>query len=193
MSSPTGSSAYYLRFCEAAPGQTFWQSDPVKMPDPITIPGECVVKGHENEILLSVWSFGGTQPTAADIGGAQSIGRASFSDFSISLPGQSASPRLLQHMCKGRVIKAGIVVAERTATFQGESADKGALPYIMWCFYDMMVASYSDSGVAMGGLPTQHISLRFGSARTLYRKFDRQGKPVGWLPFFWDVRANRAS
>lgn len=196
---PSGPTSYFLRFCQVDASSQFWTSEQqgqIRLPDPIVIPGESMVAGHEKEIQLGVWSFGITQPVVSTMGGGQSVGRASFTDFSISLPGQVASPKLLQKMAQGSMIKAAIVSAERTATLQEDvsqasgSGSKGGQIYIMWCFYDLMVSSYSDSGVAQGGMPMQHITLRFAAARVLYRQYDRTGKPVGWNPFLWDIRGN---
>jgi type VI protein secretion system component Hcp len=195
-----GATSYFLRFCQVDQTEQFWtreQQGSIKLPDPIIIPGESVVAGHEKEIQLGVWSFGISQPVNSTLGGGQSIGRASFTDFSISLPGQIASPKLLQKMCAGSLLKSAIVSAERTATQQEDTSQatgtgsKGGMIYIMWCFHSLMVSSYSDSGVAQGGLPMQHITLRFGSGRVLYRRFDtKTGRPVGWNTFLWDVRGN---
>jgi len=195
---PAGLSAYYLNFCSVEPSNTFWTSESggvIKLPTPI-IEGESMVKGHEKEVQLGVWSHGGTQPVAADLGGGQSIGRASFSDFTISLPGQVASTKLLQHMCQGKLIKAAIVSAERTATQQSAGSTdapgtKGPQIYAMWVFHNLMVSSYSDSGVAAGGMPMQHITLRAASIRTLHRQFDvKTGQPKGWDVQYWDIRGN---
>jgi type VI protein secretion system component Hcp len=194
-----GASSYFLRFCNVEQGDQFWtreQQGMIKLPDPIVIPGESMVAGHEKEIQLGVWSFGINQPHVSTLGGGQSVGRASFTDFSISLPGQVASPKLLQKMAQGSMIKAAIVSAERTATQQEDTSqssgqgNKGGMIYIMWAFYNLMVSSYSDSGVAQGGMPMQHVTLRFAAARVLYRQFDRTGKPVGWNPYLWDIRSN---
>src|ERR1039458_3709610 len=77
------------------------------------IQGESLSAKHTNEIELSSWSWGASNPVHMD-GSGMSAGKVSFSDISVSKPVDKASAKLLELCCTGKHVTPGLLSCSKS-------------------------------------------------------------------------------
>jgi type VI secretion system secreted protein Hcp len=149
-------------------------------------PGESTDDKHKDWIEVQSYSMGVTQSGggSASDAGAQSGGRADFSDFSFMSALTKASPKLAYFCANGTPIK-NIVVELCRAT-----GDKSK--YMEYKFTDCMVSSVQQSGSQGSDTPSENTSFRFSKVEWSYTEYDKKTKgKKGDVKQFWDRGINK--
>jgi len=125
----------------------------LKIEDP-KVDGESKVDGHEKEIEVLSYSFGGGNSGGSQAGTGLSTGTTAFQDFSITKYVDSSSSKLFELICKGQLIKK--------AQFQflrGGEQGGGYVPYYTYHFTDVVIANIQTSGSGGDDKPMESISF----------------------------------
>lgn len=117
------------------------------------IAGDSMLKGFEDWIELSEFSWGAENMAAGRGGRGRGPGRLRSLDGDLSAPTSQASPLLLKSAVTGKVISSGQVVVTR-------ATEGGLAQFIKLALTDVLVDSYKID-VTTGGLPTDSAQLRF--------------------------------
>jgi type VI secretion system secreted protein Hcp len=126
------------------------------------IQGESTDKNHPNEIQISSYSWGVSNPTSVGSGsGGAGTGKASFQDVSFSSPVSKAGPNLMLACAIGKHIPSALLTLRK--------GGGGGLEFVKIRLQDVLVSSYSDGGDAVhDDRPTDEFSLAFGSIDFTY-------------------------
>ncbi len=150
------------------------------------VTGESQREGHEGEIELKSFSFGGSNISSVGQGGGGGTGTVSLSEFSILKMTDATSAELFQHMCDGEHFPTAKVTLYKS----GGSA--GPLDYLVYDFEEVYVTSVQWSG-SEGGDPVPHeqVSFAFGKVGITYAEQNQDGTRGGDHVGSWDVRTRR--
>jgi type VI secretion system secreted protein Hcp len=148
--------------------------------------GESQRAGHEGEIEVLAWSFGGMNPASVGIGSGGGVGSVTLQEFSLTKYTDSSSAALFQMMCSGQHFPT----AKLTLYKAGGSA--GALPYLTYEFEEVFVTGLSLGGSGAEDLPTENVSFAFGKVIMTYTQQDAAGTATGDYVGSWDIRRNTA-
>jgi len=147
------------------------------------IKGESQRKGHEGEIELIAFSFGGTNPSSIGIGKGGGTGTVNLSSFTFVKNCDAASAELFQHMCMGKHFPKAILTMYK-------SAGDEALDYLVFEFEEAYVDSINWHGSeGGGGGTTEDVSMSFGKMLIQYNEQNPDGTKGGAHVGSWDVRA----
>src|SRR5262245_16324356 len=129
------------------------------------IPGGSLDEQHKNEIEVLSYSWGIARPSGDK-------GHAKVSDFSVQKFTDRASPLLFDAACEGRSIPEATFTAVKT----------GAVPltFLKYVFKEVMISSVQPSGTAgsESPIPTEIVSLSFGSVEITYTPQSQTGQPL---------------
>jgi type VI secretion system secreted protein Hcp len=140
-------------------------------------------KGHEGEIEVKSFSFGGNNIASVGQGSGGGTGVVSLNDFVITKITDQSSPALFQKMCTGEHYKTATLVLYKSG---GEG---GALPYLTYEFEELYVTSMSWSGSEGGDpLPFEQVSCAFGKVTVTYTVQSEEGTGEGDVVGSWDIR-----
>jgi type VI secretion system secreted protein Hcp len=129
------------------------------------IPGESQDDKHKNEIDVLSFSWGINRPKGER-------GRAKVSDFSVVKFTDKASPLLFDAACEGRDIPE--------ATFTARKAGGEQQTFLKYVFKDVIISSVQPSGTSgsESPIPTETVSLAFGSVEITYTAQGPNGQPL---------------
>lgn len=146
------------------------------------VSGESQRKGHEGEIEIISFSFGGSNPSSVGIGSGGGTGTVNLSSVNFVKMTDAASAELFKHMCMGKHFPK----AKMTAYKSG--GDK-PLDYLIFEFEEFYVDNISWSGSQGGSeIPTESVSASFGSVKITYNEQNPDGTKGGAHEGGWDVR-----
>ena len=148
------------------------------------IDGESLDSKHKGEIEISSWSFSEQNAGTSAHGSGAGAGRVSMGDFHFSKVIDKSSPKLMQACATGKNFPTILMTARKAGGQQQE--------YLKVTFTDAMISHYSTSGTGNGVLPTEEISLNFGSIKYEYSPQKADGSLDGSISAGWDLKANKA-
>ncbi len=150
------------------------------------VSGESQRSGHEGQIEIIAFSFGGSNPSSVGVGGGGGTGTVNLSSFTVTKKTDASSAELFQQMCQG----VHFPTAELTMYKSGGAA---ALPYLVYKFEELYVDSIQWSGSEGGdNIPMETVSFSFGKVVVEYTEQNPDGTAGGVHVGQWDVRTRIA-
>jgi type VI secretion system secreted protein Hcp len=150
------------------------------------IDGESTDSKHANEIEISSFSFGASNPTSFNSrGGGASSGKVSMQDFHFTMNVNKASPKLMLSCATGQHIKS--------ATLTCRKAGEKQVDFLIYTFTDLLVSSYQTGGTNGGIVPTDQFSLSFSKIEVDYRPQNADGTLGTVVHAGWDLTANQST
>lgn len=146
------------------------------------IAGESTAQGFENQIDVSAFGWGVTNPSTPGGGGGGS-GRATFQDLSVTKGVDAASPPLFAAVASGQHVRDGVLTVVTT----GEQPQ----PYLRYCLRDLTVASL-DHDESAGGRPSETVTFRYGQFFVAYGRQAADGSRT-FVTQGWDLIGNLAT
>jgi len=147
------------------------------------IEGESTDADHKDEINITSWNWGLSQPTAVHSGKGTTTGRVSAGDLVIEKWMDKASANLMLYCCEGKVIDEGILTVQRAAT------DK--VPALVVTLENIIVSSYVPGGKSDSGtLPKESLSLSFKNVKFSYTPQSEKGVAEAAIDAGWDFAEN---
>jgi type VI secretion system Hcp family effector len=144
-----------------AAGNTFLKLDGIK--------GESTDKQHKDDIEISSFSWGVSNPTT--IGSAASgagAGKTTFQSFNITKVLDKTSPLLLQAAASGQHIKEAELIFARKAG--GKEQD-----FLYIKMENVLISSVQTQGSGKDGVPQESVTFNFQKAEEVY--LSGNGKP----------------
>lgn len=148
------------------------------------IKGESTDSNHKDEIELSNFSHGVSQPTSAvaSTAGGLTSGRCNHTDLSVAKMVDIASPTLNQLCCTGKHIAKVVLVCERS------DGDK-RVQYFKITLSDVLISSVQISGG--GEVPHESVTFNYGKIEWEYTKQNLKGGAAGGKSTgSWDLSKN---
>jgi len=145
------------------------------------VPGDSQVKGFEKQIELNSFQFGLSNPVQMATDKVR--GKATFSEFVVTKKLDKASPALMLRTANMAAFpSARLQVTRSSAT--GEST------VVRYCLTNVQLTSFSQSGSGDGDLPSESVSLSYGTIVQSYTEQSADGKPGDVFTSGWDVIGN---
>ncbi len=145
------------------------------------VPGDSQVKGFEKQIELNSFQFGLSNPVQMATDKVR--GKATFSEFVVTKKLDKASPALMLRTANMAAFpSARLQVTRSSAT--GEST------VVRYCLTNVQLTSFSQSGSGGGDLPSESVSLSYGTIVQSYTEQSADGKPGDVFTSGWDVIGN---
>lgn len=119
-----------------------------------------VLSGKEIDVESFSWGV-------ANNGTVREAGKANFNDFSFTKKTDESSPGLMQSCAAGEHFEEVILNVRKPG-------EKGENPYLTIVFKDVLISSYQQGGSG-GDLPTENISLNYGSIQVTYKAMKADG------------------
>ena len=135
-----------------------------------------------NDILAFSWGISNSSNT--HMGGGGGVGKASFTDLTITKHVDLASAAIALLCANGKHVKEAILVVRK----QGEKP----LDYYKIKMEDVLVSSFQHSGSDGGGPPTESVSLNFAKMFFEYKVQKPDGSAGAGGEFKWDIAGNKA-
>lgn len=148
--------------------------------------GESRRAGHEGQIEVLAWSFGGSNPASVGIGSGGGVGSVTLQDFNITKWTDSSSPALFQMLCQGQHFEKAVL------TLYKAGGSGGALPYLTYEFEEVYITSVGMGGSGGEDLPTENVTFAFGRVTMTYTQQAVDGTATGDFVASWDVRSTMA-
>jgi len=146
------------------------------------ITGESKRAGHEGQIPIIAFSFGGTNPSSVGVGSGGGTGTVALSSFNITKKTDASSAELFQQMCQG----VHFPTAEITMY---KSGGEEALAFLGYTFEEVYVDSIQWSGAEGGdNIPMENVTFSFGKVTIEYVEQNPDGTAGGVHAGSWDVR-----
>lgn len=150
------------------------------------ITGESQRSGHEGEIEVVSFNFGGTNPSSVGVGSGGGVGTVSLSPFTVTKKTDAASAELFQQMCQGVHYPEAKLTAYK-------SGGKEALGYLVYTFEEVYVDSIQWSGSEGGDeVPIEVVDFSFGKVIVEYTEQNPDGTAGGVHVGQWDLRTRTA-
>jgi type VI secretion system secreted protein Hcp len=151
-----------------------------------TIPGEATAKGFEKTIEIFSFSWGASSPVTVSSGkGGLSASKVSISSFNLMKRTELSSPKLFLACCSGTHIPKAVVSMRKQTGAGGQGV------FLIYTFSEVMVESIQWSGSSGGDdVPTESVSLAFGSVTVEYKTQDATGKLIAGTPMGWNLTTN---
>lgn len=132
---------------------------------------------QRDEIDISSFSWGFSQPDASGRGTGAAAARAAPERFVVKKFVDAASPAFVQHLLDGRAIKS--------ATFVVRRSGGGAKPTIQIDLTNVRVVDVQVTG-SDSGRPTETVSFTFSKLSYQYFPLDKAGNPGPAVVAIWD-------
>jgi type VI secretion system secreted protein Hcp len=149
------------------------------------ISGESLDDKHKDEIELSSFSFGESNPAAHVNGGGAGAGRVSFQDIHFTSRLSKASPQLMLACATGKHIKEGQITVRKA----GDNAQTGT-EFLFYKFDTVIITSVLDNTSTDGG-PVESVSFAFAKIHVEYKEQKADGTLGATVDFAWDLKANK--
>lgn len=147
------------------------------------IDGEAEDSGHENEIKLHSYSFGGTNQGSYGLGTTGGgTGRVSMADLHVVMTINKASPSLFLACANGKAIDSVILTCRKSA---GDSP----IDFLKITLSDVRVTTY-QSGGGTELIPVDTCSFNFKQIEVEYTPQDDTGGGGSPTTIGWDVAKN---
>lgn len=147
------------------------------------VEGESTAVDHEQEIDVLSWSWGVSVPQAQQGTGGRT-GRPQLADLRITTRISKASPKILAACATGQRLQSAVLSGVRP------HGGRRSGVYLQYRLGDVTVTSVEHHD-AEAELPTEVLSLAYGSVEVSYAPQDQTGRLGQPVEFRWDVRQNR--
>lgn len=149
------------------------------------IKGECLLKGHEQELELLSYNHGlAMQVTSDQSNTARTSGKPMLGEFSVTKYMDAASPKLYDYLLRGADI--GTV----TVTI-GRNDDGSVLPLIVYTLEETLISNISTGGGG-GDKPVETLSMNFTRIQWEYKQQDPGVEGKGAVTAVWNIKTNTA-
>ena len=129
------------------------------------IPGESTAPGHEGSIEILSYSLGTAMSTIErSTSGSPTHGAPHGQDVVVSKTADAASPLMYAFCCQGKNLKDVIISVNRT------DGAGGQVEYLQIKMTDTIISSFQHGGANGGGVPTDTVSLNYGTIEVTYTK-----------------------
>ena len=142
------------------------------------VEGESTALRHEREIDVVSFSWGLVAESAPQ------AGRVRFNDLTVVKRVDASSPRLFQAAATGERFRSGRLAMRRPG-------GRAPFDFLDYCMEDVAVMSYRPSGGPGDAVPTEEVSLRYGTFSLQYRAQRADGSAGPPIFSGWNVVANR--
>ncbi|HTR76748.1 MAG TPA: type VI secretion system tube protein Hcp [Gemmatimonadaceae bacterium] len=147
------------------------------------IDGESTDSKHKNEIEISSFSWGASNPTSiGSATGGIGAGKVHLSDLNITTGMNKASPKLFLACSSGQHIATGTLSVRKAGGTQ--------LDYLTYTLTEVLVSSYNTSGGGGSDTPMESISLAFAKIEMSYAPQGADGKLGSPVKVGWNVTTN---
>ena len=148
------------------------------------VAGESTDDRHKGEITLLSWALGVSDAGSTQVGGGGGggVGKASFTDLSVTKVTDLATPALLQATASGKHI------ARATLTVRSPGAEQREPLRI--ALFDARVTSCSTGASDDGVQPRDAVTLSFGRIQLSYTTELPDGGDGPVATFGWDLGRN---
>lgn len=148
------------------------------------IKGESTTRGFEDQIDVSAFSWGMTNPAApGGGGGGGGAGRVSFQDLTVTKAVDAASPPLFAAAATGQHVRDAVL----TVAASGDRPDA----YLRYCLRDVTVASLKEEGTG-SERPVETVTFRYAQFAVAYGRQAADGSRT-FLTQGWDLIRNLAT
>jgi type VI secretion system secreted protein Hcp len=148
------------------------------------IDGESKDSKHRGEIDLMSWSWGASQTGSSSAGGGSAAGKVSMQDFHFIMKVNKSTPKLILNCANGSHIKKATLTCRKAGTDQQE--------FLVYKFYDFLVASYQTGGSTGGDeIPSEQVSLNYSKMEIEYKEQKADGTLDGPIKAGWDLKLNK--
>ena len=147
------------------------------------IKGESTSRDFEDQINVSAFSWGMTNPAApGGGGGGGGAGRVSFQDLTVTKAVDAASPPLFAAAATGQHVRDAVLTVVAS----------GARPeaYLRYCLRDVTVASLKQEGT--GERPVETVTFRYAQFAIAYGRQAADGSRT-FVTQGWDLIQNLAT
>lgn len=148
------------------------------------IKGESTDAKHKDEIDVESYSWGITQTGGFAPGGGGGAGKASFADFSFTMPPSIASPLLFLSCAQGKHLEEAVLTAR--------TSGKAGLDFYKLTFADVLVSSFQESGDAGADGVSESVSFNFQKIKVEYRRRSAKGGLEPPVDAGWDLKQNKS-
>ena len=146
------------------------------------ISGESQRSGHEGQIEIIAFGFGGSNPSSVGVGGGGGTGTVSLSSFNITKKTDASSAELFQKMCQGTHYPTAEITMYKSGGDQ-------SLAFLKYQFEEVYVDSIQWSGASGGdNIPMESVSMSFGKVTIEYVEQNPDGTAGGSHAGSWDLR-----
>ena len=137
------------------------------------VQGESQDSKHKGEIEIMSFSWGVSQSGAAAHGAGGGAGKVNVQDFSIVKLLDTASPELMEKVCRGEHIGSALLTLRKA----GDGKDQQE--YLKIKLTDVLVSSYQTGG-GNGGVPAEQVSFSFQNVEVSAAEIRQDGSIGGW-------------
>lgn len=148
------------------------------------IEGESMDARHANEIDVTAWSFGVSNPAGPHSGGGSGTGRATFTDLAVTKVLDKATPALMLAVASGRHIAKGRL----TVTSSGPRP----LDILVVDLQDVLVTTDLLADTADDTRPVENVGFSFAKIHVAYTQQAATGAAGQVSEFGWDIAAGHA-
>jgi type VI secretion system secreted protein Hcp len=144
------------------------------------VKGDSVHVKHQDEIDVESFSFGVFAPGGPGASTGTGSGRPEFPDFSFTTASSIASPVLFLSCAQGKHLKEAFL----TARNEGSSG----VEFYKVRFADVVISSYSQSGVEALPRPQDAVAFRFAKIHIEFSNQGPDGKLNPPVVADWDLK-----
>ena len=141
----------------------------LKMDD---LKGECVVKGHEEEIQVLSWNWGMSQAGTTHRGVGGGAGKVDVQDMSISKKCDTASPTLAMACCKGTHFGEAVLCVRK-------AGGDDPLDFLTITMNDVIITSVQEGGASGAEEVDETVTLNFAKFAYSYQPQAQTGGKEG--------------
>ncbi len=143
------------------------------------IPGDATADGHQDEIELLGWNFGGSNSGGFGVSGpGGGAGKVQVNDFVFTMHADKSAPKLFEAMASGKHITK--------ATLSVRKAGGKAVDFLKWEMDNILVSSFHTTG--NGVLPSVEISLNFAKIQAEFKTQSNTGDAGGSVKAGFDLQ-----
>lgn len=150
------------------------------------IPGDSTVPGHENEIALTSFSWGVSNPNDIQAGQGQ---KSVPMDLTVEKTFDIASPRLALACASGMRFASATLYAFMTGD-GGSDVGQPTTPYLTITLSNVLVSSYETKGDE-DARPSEKVTFSFGKIEMAFRQYIGGGNYGDPVKMSWDFVKNR--
>ena len=148
------------------------------------IKGESAARDFEDQIDVSAFSWGMTNPAApGGGGGGGGAGRVSFQDLTVTKAVDAASPPLFAATATGQQVRNAVL----TVVSSGDAPEA----YLRYCLGDVTVASFKQEGTG-SQRPVETVTFRYAQFAVAYGRQAGDGSRT-FVTQGWDLIRNLAT
>ena len=148
------------------------------------IEGESKISGHEKQIDVLAWSWGGSQSGSFHLGGGGGSGKANVQDLSFTHYVDTATPKLQLACFNGEHLDE--------VTLKMRKAGKDPQDYLIVKMEKVLISSFSTGGSGGEDRLTENVTFNFAKVKVTYMVQDDKGTTVAGPEYEYDIEANKS-